>query len=234
MTSTRTATRFNDVVQHDLLFANGDQVKKHQLQSKETRSASSKDDTPALRLQMGNPSTLKEKVPWQHMIGVATRWSQATVLTGKTTDDILSNAIKICFAPYGAPRVLETDQESAWISYEAKAVLQKLGTQMEERPKHGHAPIVERHHTILRETYLKIKQQADEEGVSYTMERVLTMAVVAKNALTNIGGYMPQQAVFGTQSALLSDMSQGDAAMEDERSTHRLREIALQSLLQTH
>ena len=91
------------------------------------------------------------------MIGVATRWSRASVLTGKTTYDILNNAVKIWFAPYGAPRVLEIDQESALISYEAKAVLQKLGTQMEERPTHGHAPIVERHHTILRETYRKIK-----------------------------------------------------------------------------
>ena len=73
--------------------------------------------------------------------------------------------------------MLETDQESALISYEAKAILQKLGTQMEARPKHGHAPIVERHHAILRETYLKIKQQADEEGVAYTMERLISMAV---------------------------------------------------------
>jgi hypothetical protein len=104
MTSTRTSTRFNDVVQHDLLFANGDQVKKHQLQSKETRSASSKDDTPALRLQMSNPGALREKIPWQHMIDVATRWSQATVLAGKTTDDILNNAIRIWFTPYGAPK----------------------------------------------------------------------------------------------------------------------------------
>ena len=84
---------------------------------------------------------------------------------------------------------MEADQEGALISYEAKSVLQKMDTTMEERPKHGHAQIVDRHHTILRETYLKMKGQADGEGVTYTMDIRLALATVAKNSWVNIGGY---------------------------------------------
>ena len=67
MTASRTVTRFNDIVQHDLL-ANGDHVKKDHLQFKESKPTSSKGDTPALRNQMSDSGTLTEKVPWQHMI----------------------------------------------------------------------------------------------------------------------------------------------------------------------
>ena len=64
------------------------------------------------------------------------------------------------------------------------------------------------------------------------MEQLLSLAVITKNSLITIGGYTPQQAVFGQQSPLLPDMSQGDALLEDERSTHRLREIVLQRMIQ--
>ena len=103
-----------------------------------------------------------------------------------------------------------------------------------ERAKHSHAQLVERHHRVLRETYMKIKLQAEKEGINFTQRQILNEAIIAKNSLITIHGYTPNQAVFGTTSPLLPDLSRGDASIvcDDIRSHHRLREIAIQSIVQ--
>eukprot|EP00975_Prorocentrum_lima_P009603 2046644-Prorocentrum_lima.AAC.1 len=64
------------------------------------------------------------------------------------------------------------------------------------------------------------------------------MAVTAKNKLTTVGQYSPMQATLGYQPGLLPDIDHGDAHCDDEmfdaisRRTHRLREIALQGMIE--
>ena len=125
-----------------------------------------------------------------------------------------------------SPRTLETDQESGLLNMRAKEWCQNRSVELKERPKHGHAQLVERHHRVLRETYLKIIWQCEAEGIPITMKQALDEAVIAKNSMITIHGYTPNQAVFGTTSPLLPDMSRGDAPIADheDRDAQRARE----------
>eukprot|EP00975_Prorocentrum_lima_P017503 3698778-Prorocentrum_lima.AAC.1 len=59
--------------------------------------------------------------------------------------------------------------------------------------------MVESHHAILRSAYLKCKAQAASEGLDVEPHQLLTQALVAKNCLTNVGGFSPIQATLGYQ-----------------------------------
>ena len=97
--------------------------------------------------------------------------------------------------------------------------------------------MVEEHHDILRQLYARIKAQCEEEGLAYDDEDILTQAVIAKNLLTTVGRYSPQQAVFGTQPGILPDDNTVPSNLEDAdegifaRQNHRLREIALHEMI---
>eukprot|EP00975_Prorocentrum_lima_P059055 12384753-Prorocentrum_lima.AAC.1 len=75
--------------------------------------------------------------------------------------------------------------------------------------------MVESHHAILRSTYLKCKAQAEDKGLKFDPPQLLTQAVVAKDCLTNVGGFSPIQATLGYQPALLPNPGQGDAYCDD-------------------
>ena len=63
------------------------------------------------------------------------------------------------------------------------------------------------------------------------------MAVLAKNVITTVGRYSPQQAVFGIQPGILPDGTTAPSNLEDAdegifaRQSHRLREIALAGMI---
>eukprot|EP00975_Prorocentrum_lima_P001464 315521-Prorocentrum_lima.AAC.1 len=63
--------------------------------------------------------------------------------------------------------------------------------------------MVERHHAILRQAFLKARASAEEEGLNFNPQQLLTQAVIAKSCLTTIGQYTPIQAALGYQPALL-------------------------------
>eukprot|EP00975_Prorocentrum_lima_P033668 7066826-Prorocentrum_lima.AAC.1 len=67
--------------------------------------------------------------------------------------------------------------------------------------------MVERHHATLRNTFLKARATAEQEGLNFDPQQLLTQAVVAENCLTNVGGYSPMQATLGYLPALLPDLS---------------------------
>eukprot|EP00975_Prorocentrum_lima_P036501 7677483-Prorocentrum_lima.AAC.1 len=65
--------------------------------------------------------------------------------------------------------------------------------------------MVERHHAILRHAFLKMRASAQEEGLNFDAQQLLTEAVTGKNCLTTVGHYTPMQATLGYQPALLPD-----------------------------
>ena len=139
--------------------------------------------------------------------------------------------------PYGAPRVIESDQEGAFRSDNMRTWLDRAGTILSLKPKNTHTWMVETHHDILRQLYVRIKAQCEEEGLAYDDEDILTQAVIAKNLLTTVGRYSPQQAVFGKQPGILPDSTTVASTMEDAdeglfaRQSHRLREIAVSEMI---
>ena len=69
------------------------------------------------------------------------------------------------------------------------------------------------------------------------MRICLAQSVIAKNLLTTVGRYSPQQAVFGIQPGILPDSTTVPSNLEDAdeglfaRQNHRLREIALTEMI---
>ena len=98
--------------------------------------------------------------------------------------------------------------------------------------------MVDRPHDILRQSFLKLRAQADEEGLAYTQDMLLTIAITAKNCLTTVGRYSPMNAVLGYQPGILPDLDRGDALQDDStnngvsRHAHRLHEIAIQNMVE--
>eukprot|EP00975_Prorocentrum_lima_P069637 12927503-Prorocentrum_lima.AAC.1 len=72
---------------------------------------------------------------------------------------------KTWIRPFGPPRIIESDQEGGSISDEAKVFLSRAGTTLKEKGIGAHARMVERHHAILRQAFLKIRAQVEEEGL---------------------------------------------------------------------
>ena len=68
-----------------------------------------------------------------------------------------------------------------------------------KRPKNSHTNLVERHHRLAREAYLKTKRQLDSDGVVCDQQDILDAAIEAKNCLNTIHGVTPQEATFGVR-----------------------------------
>ena len=115
--------------------------------------------------------------------------------------------------------------------------MERAGTTLSLKPKNTHTWMVEHHHDILRQLYIRIKAQCEEEGLAYDDEAILSQAVTANNLLTTVGRYSPQQAVFGVQPGILPDSTAVSSHLEDAdeglcaRQSHRLREIAVSEMI---
>ena len=115
--------------------------------------------------------------------------------------------------------------------------LERAGTTLSLKPKHSHTWMVEKHHDILRQLYIRIKAQCDEEGLADDDEEILAQAVLAKSVMTTVGRYSPQRAVFGIQPGILPDSTTSCSNFEDAdegtfaRQNHRLREIVIREMI---
>ena len=269
--TSRVVTKFNDMVQHDIMFAQPHpKIIEAEGGSEDPSSRPLNPDKPSgepgtetiraftgidVELQTAGTSSgsnglaqqgrseqekerekkkFKELVAWQHIIDCATRLTQAQIIPNRETMTLVNGADELWFRAYGYPRVIETDQESGLLSTRAKEWCQNRNIELRERPKNAHAQMVERHHRVLRETYMKIKYQCEQEGTPATQKQMLNEAIIAKNTMTTIHGYTPNQAVFGTTSSLMPDLSRGDASIgdNDDRAQQRLREIAIHAIVQ--
>eukprot|EP00975_Prorocentrum_lima_P064431 12897523-Prorocentrum_lima.AAC.1 len=65
--------------------------------------------------------------------------------------------------------------------------------------------MVERHHAIRRQAFLKMRASSEAEALDVDANQLLTEVVIAKNCLTTVGHYTPIQATLGYQPAVLPD-----------------------------
>jgi len=208
----RLIERFNERVQHDLMFVS---------------------PTP------GNPNSARTE-PWQHMLDAATRLAAAAILSNRSTPEILQSLDKIWIRPYGAPTVIETDQEGGLISDEAKVHFGRIGTELKVKGVDAHVQMAEKHQDLLRQTFLRIFAQAQQEGIPITNDNCLTVALTAKNSLFTVGDVSPMMAVFGRQSPILPRVDGPVTNLDDthtgpellSRGRIRLQEIGSQAMLE--
>ena len=79
--------------------------------------------------------------------------------------------------------------------------------------------MLEKQHDWLRIQYLKSKTQCEEEGLNFTRDQLLSVCLTAKNSLFTVEKSAPMQAVFGRQPAILPNMEQGDALLDESVGT---------------
>ena len=142
--------------------------------------------------------------------------------------------------PYGPPTKLESDQEGGLTTDTAKIYLGRLGTELVLKGVGAHTRMLDKHIDMLRQMFLRLVTQAAEEGLPATQDHLLTCALTAKNALFTVGDTTPMQAVFGKQPAVLPNIEQCTAQLDDRtggpdmisRGRHRFRILAVQSMVE--
>jgi hypothetical protein len=124
-----------------------------------------------------------------HMLDEAIRWSSASVLPKKDAPALITAISRDWIRPFGGMRLLIADGETAMVSEQVSQFLDRTNVQLKAKAPGEHAQMVERHHEVLRQTLHRIEEQLKEEGIALPFEVVVNEAVLAKNALTTVGGH---------------------------------------------
>eukprot|EP00971_Amphidinium_carterae_P349276 6490937-Amphidinium_carterae.1 len=176
-----------------------------------------------------------ERRPVVHLIDESTRFSVACFVSSVEDSALMHVLAHEWFRIFGPPTTLVCDQEGGIMSDWAGVQLGKWGVSRMALPERTHASVVERHHAIIRDTFVKVRDQCLSDGVPYNDSLVLCESVFCKNTLTNIGGFSPYQAVFGrTPPLMMTDFEHAPLeSLRDDDSigpvgqSARLRELAM-------
>ena len=129
-----------------------------------------------------------------HLVDVATKYSVAVRICNKESTTIITAIFKYWMAYFGAPKNFLTDNGGEFDSEVFRDMCQNFN--VDTRTTAAQSPwsngVVERHNGILGEMVTKTMCEG-----KYPFEMVLGWAVSAKNTLSSIHGYSPNQLVFG-------------------------------------
>ena len=174
------------------------------------------------------------------VIDEATRFTVAIPIADRSSETVISAITNSWVMYFGAPKTLISDREGAVLSDELSIWAERRNIDVKPRPRDAHATIVERHHQLLREQFLKMRSACQLENLPLPFASLLSEAVYAKNALISVGGFSPFQAVLGIHPQFLSELEgAGQSALTDDaggilgasRHSVRLREIALEAMI---
>ena len=167
-----------------------------------------------------------------HMLDVCTRWTVASLMRARDSDEITKHMQTKWFGLFGPPTLIVCDQEGGLTTEGVGAWLERRGVALKLRAPGQHAQMVERHHEVLRQQLHKLEAQATDDGLRVGFEEVLSEAVFVKNILTTVGNHTPFEAVLGRTPPLLNVL--GDQVeMGDDRDAYRLRHAAIESMIQS-
>lgn len=150
--------------------------------------ASEFNDTVAMDLKMINQRLIL------HMIDHATRYSMASLVPNKKPETIVQAVMSHWIRVFGTPKKFLTDNGGEFVNSLLTDLADKMNinlktTAAESAWSNG---ICERHNAVIADLVYKI--QAD---VKCSLELAIPWAIAAKNALTNVYGFSPNQLVFG-------------------------------------
>ena len=129
-----------------------------------------------------------------HLIDHATRFSAECAIPSKRREVIISGVLSIWVAIFGSPKRILSDNGKEFANDDFREMGEKLNTRIvntaAESPwSNG---INERHNAILGNMISKVM-----EDTKCKLKDAISWAVSAKNALSNVYGYSPNQLVFG-------------------------------------
>jgi len=180
-----------------------------------------------------------------NIVDRCTRWGEAYVVEvtrdtgGKSTADCIE-ALDTWISRHGPMGKLICDGESGIArAHMTQEFLRRKGVKFEPRAKDQHARVAERRGALLRDCIHRIDAQLEAEGISYIpFKQRLNEGAFSLNALLSINGSTPFNAVYGRSPKILPDINCPDATHEHDvpmpgliRHTNRLREIAVQSII---
>ena len=162
------------------------------------------------------------------------------VIPNKEDDTLLKAIDTLWVTIHGPPKELITDGETGIVvSQRTTEHLARRGIKLHPRGKDQHARFVERRGALLRDTIHRVEGQLREEGiVGVPFESTLAECVFSGNALLNVGGSTPYNALYGRVPHILPSIDQvvapGDARQGQDTlaHTHRLREISVQAMIE--
>ena len=129
-----------------------------------------------------------------HIIDHFTRYSAACVIPSKNWDIIIANVLKIWISIFGTPLQLLCDEGLEFNNEDYREMGEKLNTKVKSTA--AESPwsngVNERHNGVLGEMVMKTLEDS-----RCSLQIALAWAVSAKNSLSNVNRYSPNQLVFG-------------------------------------
>ena len=174
-----------------------------------------------------------------HLIDSCTRWYQANEIDNKD-EDTLIDALDSWCSIHGPMQDLYMDGESAMAkSHKMHEYLHRKGINYKPRAPGQQVSYIDRRTALVRDVIHKMVEQLRKDGIQIPFRYILSEAAFCTNALLSVNGCTPYNAVYGRVPHLLPGLDQFEADNERElpnpgtiRHTHRLREIAIQSMIE--
>ena len=157
-----------------------------------------------------------EQTIFLHMIDHATRYSSVCVIPNKRQDTVIQKIFEHWIAIFGPPKMILSDNGLEFNN----AAMRELGNllNIEIKTTAAESPwsngITERHNAIIANMMKKILFDR-----KCSVELALLWAVSAKNSLSNVFGYSPNQLVFGKNPNLPSVLTDDPPALENVSSS---------------
>ena len=135
-----------------------------------------------------------KKLWFLHIIDLATRYSGACIVESKNKEVIVSAIFKCWISVFGSPLKILVDNGGEFANDVFMDYCENFNVRIKTTA--GESPwsngTVERHNGLIGQSLDKICEETDCE-----LDVALAWAVSAKNSLTNVHGYSPNQLVFG-------------------------------------
>ena len=157
---------------------------------------------------------LDSNLYYLHIIDEFSRFSQAGIVRSKKPSEIIDVFSEKWLSIVGCPGLVFCDNGEEFCSKEFEDWAENFN--IEQKTSAAHSPfsngIVERHNAVIS---LMMKKLA-EEFPGTKVETLLAWACSAKNSLSTIAGFSPNQLMFGTQTYLPNVLNSNPPALENE------------------
>ena len=122
-----------------------------------------------------------------HFIDECIRWHAAVIIPKKDAKTLIEEITHLWLMPYGSPKYIVFDCESALETDEARRWMDRWGITKRPRAPGQHATMAERHGALLRDHLHRLDTAMQKEGLVVTDRYILAESVFAKNAMTSVG-----------------------------------------------
>ena len=145
-----------------------------------------------------------------HLIDAGIRFSATCAILNKDEVTLTTQIGKIWVSPFAPMKTMVQDQESGMRGQCAMDWASSLGIELKYKAPGQAAWIAEKHNDLKRRALHKTESQLIKESLVTTFDHALCIVTFMQNALINIKGRTPYQALIGRQPNMLPPLIGGD------------------------